>query len=78
MNPIKKLSVKNFYVFNLVFLGILLGFAAAFLTFSCAKGSKAQAQQAYSSPVPQDALSVAESLQTAFRSISDRVLPSVV
>ncbi|MCL1928836.1 MAG: Do family serine endopeptidase [Treponema sp.] len=78
MNLIKKLSNKHFFVFNLVFLGALFGFCAAFVTISCAKGGKAQAQEGIATPLPQDALSVAESLQTAFRSISDRVLPTVV
>jgi len=78
MNLIKKLSDKHFFVFNLVLLGIIFGFCAAFLTFSCAKGGKAQAQEATAAPMPQEALAVAENLQTAFRAISDRVLPSVV
>jgi Do/DeqQ family serine protease len=79
MDLIKKLSGKHFFVFNLVLLGTLFGFTAAFFTLSCAGGGgKAQAQEGQAAPVPQDALSVAESLQTAFRSISSRVLPSVV
>jgi len=80
MDIMKKLSGKNFFVFNLVLLGTIFGFTAAFLTFSCAKGGgKVQAQEARTAvPVPQEALAVAEGLQTAFRSISDKVLPSVV
>jgi len=80
MDIMKKLSGKNFFVFNLVLLGTIFGFTAAFLTFSCAKGGgRVQAQEAKTAaPVPQEALAVAENLQTAFRSISDRVLPSVV
>ena len=78
MNFMRKLSGKHFFVFNLVLLGIIVGFCAAFLTFSCAKGGMAQAQEALATPIPQEALAVAENLQTAFRSISDRVLPSVV
>jgi Do/DeqQ family serine protease len=79
MDLMKKLSSKNFFVFNLVLLGAFFGFVAAFLSLSCAKnGSRAQAQEASPVVVPQDALSAAENLQTAFRAISDRVLPSVV
>jgi len=74
----KKLSGKRFFVFNLVLLGALFGFAIAFISFSCAGANKAQAQETWTTPVPQDALAVAESLQTAFRSIHDRVLPAVV
>ena len=79
MGIIKKLSGKHFFVFNLVLLGIIVGFCAAFLTFSCAKkGGTAQAQEAHAAPMPKEALAVAENLQTAFRSVSDRVLPSIV
>ena len=78
MNLIKKLSGRNVLAFNLVLLGLLLGFAGAFITLSRARGGEARAQEGQSAPMPQDALQAAESLQTAFRSISDRVLPSVV
>jgi Do/DeqQ family serine protease len=80
MDIMKKLSGKNFFVFNLVLLGTIFGFTAAFLTFSCAKGGgRVQAQEARTAvPIPQDALAVAESLQTAFRAIADKVLPAVV
>ncbi|GHV86301.1 hypothetical protein AGMMS50230_19090 [Spirochaetia bacterium] len=78
MNLLKKLSGRNVLVFNLVLLGILFGFTAAFVSLSSARSGAAQAQENLVPPVPQDALSAAENLQTAFRSISDRVLPSVV
>jgi Do/DeqQ family serine protease len=64
-----------------VLLGALFGFALAFLSFSCNSptSTKANAQvNSNSVVIPQDALSAAENLQTAFRSISDKVLPSVV
>ncbi|MDR0598881.1 MAG: Do family serine endopeptidase [Treponema sp.] len=79
MNLIRKLSSKNFFIFNLVLLGTLFGFVLAFLSFSRAKGGgQAQAQAGQTAPIPQDALSTAERLQTAFRAISEKVLPSVV
>jgi Do/DeqQ family serine protease len=80
MNLVKRLSSRNFLVFNLVLLGAIFGFSLAFLSFSCASpGTKAKAEESPQSVViPQDALSAAENLQTAFRSISDKVLPSVV
>ena len=82
MNLTQKLSSKSFFVFNLVLVGIIFGFSLAFLSFSCTtprSGNVAQAQE-ISSPVviPQDALAIAEGLQTAFRAVSDKVLPSVV
>jgi Do/DeqQ family serine protease len=79
MDLMRKLSSKKFFIFNLVLLGALFGFVLAFLSLSCTKGgNRAQAQETPPVLIPQDALSAAENLQTAFRSISDRVLPSVV
>jgi Do/DeqQ family serine protease len=81
MDLTKKLSSKNFFIFNVVLLGVIFGFALAFLSFSCSTpaGTKAQAQEnSQAVVIPQDALAAAEHLQTAFRSISDKVLPSVV
>ncbi|MDR0402452.1 MAG: Do family serine endopeptidase [Treponema sp.] len=81
MNLVKRLSSRNFFIFNLVLLGAIFGFFLAFLSFSCTSpgGTKAKAEESPSPVViPQDALSAAENLQTAFRAISDKVLPSVV
>jgi Do/DeqQ family serine protease len=81
MDLVKKLSSKNFFIFNLVLLGAVFGFSLAFFSFACTSkaGSRAKAQENSNSVViPQDALSTAESLQTAFRAISDKVTPAVV
>ena len=81
MDIVKKLSSKHFFIFNVVLLGTLFGFTLAFLSLSCTgpAGTRAQAQEnSRAAAIPQDALATAESLQTAFRAISDRVLPSVV
>jgi len=79
MNLIKKLSSKNLLIFNLVLIGTIFGFSLAFLSFSCSTpgGSKVQAQES-TVVIPEDAIAVAESLQTAFNSVSERMLPSVV
>jgi Do/DeqQ family serine protease len=77
MNFIQNLSSKKFFIFNLVLIGVIFGFSLAFLSFSCSTPG-ARAQESASVVIPQDALSVAESLQTAFRAVSDKVLPSVV
>jgi Do/DeqQ family serine protease len=81
MDLMKRLSSRNFFIFNLVLLGALFGFALAFLSFSCSTpgGNNAKAQQ-NTQPlvIPQDALASAEHLQTVFRAISENVLPSVV
>ncbi|MDR2953339.1 MAG: trypsin-like peptidase domain-containing protein, partial [Treponema sp.] len=76
MNAIQKLSSRNLFIFNLVFIGIIIGFSLAFLSFSCST-PKAKAQES-SVIVPEDALSVAEGLQTAFHTVSEKMLPSVV
>ena len=78
----KKISSKSFFVFNLVLIGVIFGFSLAFLSFSCTtprNGNVARAQIV--SPaviIPQDALAVAEGLQTAFNAVAEKVLPSVV
>jgi Do/DeqQ family serine protease len=80
MNILQKLSSRNLLVFNLVLIGVLFGFSLAFLSFSCSTPGGQKTVQAQESPVviPQNALAVAEGLQTAFRSVADKTLPSVV
>ena len=77
MNIIQKLSSKNILIFNLVLIGVIFGFAMAFVPFSCTSPSRVQAQQSQVI-IPEDALAVAESLQTVQRAVSEKVLPSVV
>jgi len=78
MNIIQKLSSKSLFVFNLVFIGVIFGFSLAFLSFSCSTPkARVQAQESQVI-IPEDALAVAEGLQTVFRSVSNKVLPSVV
>jgi len=80
MNVIQKLSSKNLLIFNLVLIGAIFGFSIAFLSFSCSSpNSKVQAQ-AQNNPViiPESSLAVAEDLQTVFRAVSEKMLPSVV
>ena len=75
----ERLASKNFFIFNLVLIGAIFGFSLAFLSFSCSTpSSKTARAESVPAVVPSDALSVAESLQTAFRSVADTVLPFVV
>ncbi|MFA6507367.1 MAG: Do family serine endopeptidase [Treponemataceae bacterium] len=76
----KTLFSRNFFLFNLVLMGAIFGFSLAFLSFSCAAPSGKNTVHAEELPrtVPTDALAVAESLQTVFRSISDSALKFVV
>jgi Do/DeqQ family serine protease len=79
MNLTECFSSKKFFVFNLVLLGTIFGFSLAFLSFSCSTPQKRTAKAEGSAVIiPQDALSVAESLQTTFQAVADKVLPSVV
>jgi Do/DeqQ family serine protease len=77
---LEKLSGKRFLIANLILLGVVLGFGIAFFSFFFAikNGDNTVQAEEPRLVVPQNALSVAESLQDAFRSISDRVKPSVV
>jgi Do/DeqQ family serine protease len=77
----KKVSSKNIFVFSLVLIGVIFGFLLAFFSFSYWNPNTnitAQAEETRAVVIPADALSVAEGLQNAFRSVSDKVLPSVV
>ena len=78
MNLMQKLSSKNLLVFNLVLIGAIFGFSLAFLSFSCSTpGARVRAQES-KVVIPEDALSVAEALQTTFHAVSEKMLPSVV
>ncbi|MCL2186277.1 MAG: Do family serine endopeptidase [Treponema sp.] len=80
MNIIQKLSSKNLLIFNLVLIGAIFGFSLAFLSFSCSTPNTNKQAKAQENPViiPASALAVAEELQNAFRSVSEKMLPSVV
>jgi len=78
MNIAQKLSSKNLLIFNLVLIGAIFGFSLAFFSFSCSSPkSRVQAQES-TVVIPENALAVAENLQTAIRSVSEKLLPSVV
>jgi Do/DeqQ family serine protease len=80
MDIVKKLSSRRFFIFNLVLIGAMFGFALAFLTFSCSKPAAKNAAQAQQTPVviPENSLAAAEAVQGAFRSVAEKVIPSVV
>jgi Do/DeqQ family serine protease len=74
----QKLSSGNIFIFNLVLIGAIFGFSMAFFSFSCS-GPKNSAQAQESTVIiPANALAVAENLQTVTRSVSEKLLPSVV
>ena len=78
MNIMQKLSSKNLFVFNLVLIGAIFGFSLAFLSFSCSTPkARVQAQES-TVIIPESSLAVAEELQNVFRSVSEKVMPSVV
>ncbi|MDR0411787.1 MAG: Do family serine endopeptidase [Treponema sp.] len=76
-----KLSSKSILVFNLVLIGAIFGFSLAFFSFTRASSNSSnKTVQAEENPVGSNtnALGIAEGLQTAFRNVSDKVLPSIV
>jgi len=78
MNITQKLSSKNLLIYNLVLIGAIFGFSLAFFSFSCSSPkSRVQAQES-TVVIPENALAVAENLQTVIRSVSEKLLPSVV
>lgn len=78
MNIARKLSSKNLFIFNLVFIGAIFGFSMAFFTYSCSSsGTHAKAQE-NAVIIPENALAVAENMQVVIHSVSEKVLPSVV
>jgi Do/DeqQ family serine protease len=69
---------KKLFVFNLVFLGIIIGCSLALFSFSCSTKASSAALTAYAQDADIEAMRSLESLQNSFRAISDRVRPSVV
>jgi Do/DeqQ family serine protease len=78
MNFVKRLYSKNFFIFNLVLVGVIFGFSLAFLSFSCTSPQKKAGAQQNSVVIPQSSLETAESLQDVFRAVAEKVQPSVV
>jgi len=80
MNIVQKLSSRNLLIFNLVLIGAIFGFSLAFLSFTCSSPKSRMLAQAQENHVviPEDALAVAEGLQNVFRSVSEKMLPSVI
>lgn len=88
MSFVKKLYSRNFFLLNLVLVGVLMGFALAFTGFSCstARGPDAVVRaEGPATGLPADApasvkdsLSQALGIQEAFRYVASTVLPSIV
>ncbi len=89
MSFTKKLYSKKFFLVNLVLVGVLIGFAIAFVSINSgrsairaeAPASQGGSQSALAASAPADvkaALSQAVGVQNAFRYVAKSVLPSVV
>lgn len=86
MSFIKKLYSRNFFILNLVLIGVLIGAGATYLGLS--RGARSAALPSAliraESPVAgapadvQAALAQAEAVQSAFRYVADKVQPSIV
>lgn len=84
MSMLKKLYSRNFFILNLVLVGVLLGAGITYLGVSRGAGKTAAATvraETPAAPVPANlkaALDQAEAVQGAFRYVADKVQPSVV
>jgi Do/DeqQ family serine protease len=80
MNFTQKLSSKNLLVFNLVLVGVIIGFSLAFLSFSCSTPNTKFVAHAQENPVviSENDLAIAVGLQNVFNAVSEKVMPSVV
>ncbi|HAE22681.1 MAG TPA: serine protease [Spirochaetaceae bacterium] len=82
MSLTKALFSKKIFLVNLVLIGIMIGFVAAFSIFAGGGSGNgralAYAQSAPPSPSVSQAIEQAGALQTAFNYVAETVLPSVV
>jgi len=84
MSLTRKLFSKKFFLVNLVLVGIMIGFAAAFAILAKAPAAESSAiahAETSTAQVAADtaqAISHAKAIQTAFNHVSRSVLPSVV
>lgn len=87
MSFLKKLYSRNFFILNLVLVGVIAGFALAYTGFS--RGARAQSalpSVSIRAETPMDsappdvkaAINQAEAVQNAFRYVAEKVQPSVV
>jgi len=68
---------KKVFVFNLVSLGILIGFSLALLSFSCSS-KPSPVTKVYAQDANTEAMRTLQSLQSSFRTVAAKVLPVVV
>jgi len=84
MSVLKKLYSRNFFILNLVLVGVLIGFALAYTGFSRSISGLPTASVGAEGPMTQApadvkaALAAAESVQNAFRYVAQTVQPAVV
>ncbi|HTX73562.1 MAG TPA: Do family serine endopeptidase [Rectinemataceae bacterium] len=84
MSIIKRLYSRNFFIINLVLVGVIIGFGLAYTGFSRPPAGQPSASIQAESPVAQApadvkaAIATAEAVQNAFRYVADRVQPAVV
>ncbi len=86
MSFLKKLYSRNFFILNLVLVGVLLGAGITYLGISRGAGGSAAAgalirAETPAAPLPANvkaALDQAEAVQNAFRYVADKVQPAIV
>ena len=82
MDIIKKISSRGFFVFNFVFIGIIIGVSLAFFSFSFTvpkPDNIARAQASFPDiHIPQEALFASVEIQGVINAIAEKTLSSVV
>jgi Do/DeqQ family serine protease len=86
MSFVKRLYSRNFFIFNLVLVGVLIGAGITYFGFSQGARSaalpptllRAESPAASAPAEVKAALAQAEAVQSAFRYVADKVQPSVV
>lgn len=72
---------RNFFLFNLILVGVIVGFALSFAMFGCSTdikpGEQAQAQQK-DSATDEDRIENLKQMQYSFRNVAEKALPVVV
>lgn len=74
----KLFNSKKFFLFNLVSIGIIIGFSMALLSFSCTPNLTRNSVYAQDDVNNDPAMVELEDMQNSFRNVANNVLPSVV
>ena len=72
------LAGKRLFIFNLVFIGIIIGFSISLVSFSCSTKIPSSDSVYADDDLPEPTIKNLEAIQNSFRAVSAEVLPVVV